>query len=82
MVAAQKYKIFAKNIAKIRNAQGLSARELSEKAKLRQLKRVSDIEDGRARPTLEETISICRTLGYPVDAMLFKECTVRISINF
>jgi transcriptional regulator with XRE-family HTH domain len=72
--------IFRRNITKIRAARAMSARELSELAKLKQQKRILDIEEGRGMPSLEEVCSICKTLGYSIDEMLYKEATV--TVNF
>jgi transcriptional regulator with XRE-family HTH domain len=75
------YLIFRNNITKIRSSKGWTAKDLSEKAELRQLKRISDIEDGRGSPNLEEVCSICRVLGYPIDKMLYHEANVTITFN-
>jgi len=73
--------IFRKNIVKVRAVRGWSARELSEKAKLKQQKRILDIEEGRGTPSLEEVCSICKTLGYSIDEMLYKEATITVNFN-
>ena len=74
------YSIFRRNIARVRVVRGMSARELSEKAQLKQLKRVSDIEEGRGCPTLDEVCAICKVLGYSIDEMLYKEA--KATVNF
>lgn len=75
------YPILRRNIAKVRVARGLSARELSEKAGLKQLKRVSDIEEGRGCPTLDEVCAICKVLELPIDEMLYKEANVIVAFQ-
>lgn len=75
------YEIFRRNIVKIRSSQSLSGRELSEKANLKQKKRINDIEEGRGTPSLDEVCSICRTLGYNIDDMLYKEASVIITFK-
>jgi transcriptional regulator with XRE-family HTH domain len=67
MVNEHKYR---SNLKKIRLARGLTAKELSEKAGLKQLKRVSDIEDGRGDPKLREIMSIAKVLDVSFEAML------------
>ncbi len=76
-----KYSIFRRNIAKVRAVRGMSARELSIQAKLKQQKRISDIEDGRGSPTLDEVCEICKVLGYSIDEMLYNEATVTVKFN-
>lgn len=63
---------FRTNLQRVRAFYGWSSKELSEKAKLRQLKRISDIEEGRGNPTLDEIHSICFTLDLSIDDMLYK----------
>lgn len=67
------YTLFRSNIKKVRSFKGIASVELSKLADLRQQKRVSDIEDGRGSPELEEVIKICRALDCSLDDMLFKE---------
>lgn len=71
--------LFRKNLIKVRVAKGVSARELSVQSNLRQFKRISDIEEGRGNPSLEEICSICKTLGYSIDEMIYKEAIVNVS---
>lgn len=56
----------------------MTAAELSKKARLRQMKRAADIEDGRGLPTLEEVCKICNALGQPIDSMLYKKAKIKI----
>jgi len=65
--------LFRTNIIRVRAFRGLTSRELSERAELRQLKRVSDIEEGRGKPTLEEVMAICRVLEVSIDEMLYRQ---------
>lgn len=74
------YAIFRRNLTRVRAVKGLSARELSEACGLRQSKRISDIEDGRGSPSLDEVCAICKHVGYHIDEMLYSEATV--TINF
>lgn len=64
--------IFIRNLKIVRSARIMTAAELSERSDLRQLKRISDIEDGRGAPTLEEVKSICKVLDCSIDDMLYK----------
>lgn len=66
------YTLFRTNIKQVRSFMLLSAKDLSDKAGLRQQKRVSDIEDGRGSPDLGEVIQLCKALNQPIDNMLFK----------
>lgn len=72
------YITFASNLKTARAARSISAKDLSLKANLRQIKRVSDIEDGRGIPSLEEVVRICDALNIGLEAMLFKKLTVVI----
>lgn len=72
------FAIFRNNLKKARYLMEMSAKELSQKAGLRQLKRVADIEEGRGKPTLEEVYSLCEVLGQPIDDMLKKEGKMKI----
>lgn len=76
MSPAIDYNIFRNNLKKVRSVMDLSAKDLSIKAGLRQQKRVSDIEDGRGKPTLEEVFVICEILGQPIDGMLKSEMKI------
>ncbi len=75
------YSIFRKNVFKIRLSQGLSGRELSERANLKQKKRINDIEEERGTPSLGEVYSICKTLGYSIDDMLNKKAEIIITFK-
>lgn len=59
----------------------LSAKDLSIKAGLRQQKRISDIEDGRGKPTLEEVYSICAVLDKPIDGMLKSDIAITVTFG-
>lgn len=76
MSTAIDYDIFRNNLKKARYIKELSAKDLSIKAGLRQQKRISDIEDGRGRPTLEEVFAICEILEQPIDGMLKSEMKI------
>jgi len=54
----------------------ITANELSKKCKLRQIKRISDLEEGRGKPTLDEVVSICNELGFKMDDMLHKKVVI------
>lgn len=62
--------IFRHNLKQARLVSGFGQKELSEKAKLRNLKRVGDIEDGSGDPTLDEMYTLSLTLDQPFDKML------------
>jgi len=71
--------LFAQNVACVRVAYGITQRDLSEKAGLRKLSRIADIERGTGTVNLEEVISICKVLGnVSIDSMLTK----RVSLTF
>jgi len=72
------YTKFIKNLKIIRTCEGMTAKELSKKCKLRQLKRIADIEDGRGKPSLDEVIAICKELNMKIDPMLNET----VSINY
>jgi transcriptional regulator with XRE-family HTH domain len=75
------YNIFRSNLKKARYLKEMTAVELSKAAKLRQAKRVSDIEDGRGHPTLDEVYSICHVLEQPIDFMLTREAKILITFT-
>ena len=72
---------FRHNLKNARSVKGLSAKELSKEAGLRQLKRISDIEDGRGSPSIDEVHSICVVLGQPIDEMLHLKSEVALKWN-
>jgi transcriptional regulator with XRE-family HTH domain len=75
------YLLFRKNLAKVRAVRGMSARELSEQAELKQKKRIHDIEEGRGTPTLDEVCIICKILEQPIDKMLYEEAQATVSFK-
>lgn len=72
---------FIANLKIARFMKGMSAREVSKAAGLRQLKRVSDIEDGRGMPSLYEVIAICKVLDQSMDDMITKTGSIHITFN-
>lgn len=42
------------------------------------MKRISDIEEGRGKPSIEEISSICDYFGYPIDDMMKRKAIVTI----
>lgn len=72
------FEIFRQNLRTIRDARGKTSKELSIDLKLRQQKRISDIEEGRGKPTLEEINTICNYFGYPIDDMIKRKAIVTI----
>ena len=50
--------------------EGLTAKELSKRCGLRQMKRIADIEDGRGKPDINEVVNICKELNIKIDAMI------------
>jgi len=75
------YAIFRRNLSRIRAAKGISARELSDTCKLKQMKRIHDIEEGRGQPSLDEVCIICKELGFGLDQMLYSEATTTVTFN-
>jgi len=72
------FAIFRKNLKILRRAYDLSAKELSEKSGMKQIKRISDLEDGRGSPSIEEIYSICHVLGISIDKIMFHELRITI----
>jgi transcriptional regulator with XRE-family HTH domain len=75
------YKIFRQNLVKLRAVRGMSAKDLSIEAGLRQPKRILDIEEGRGAPSLDEVCAICKVLGYKIDEMLYVDAKVTVDFN-
>ncbi len=73
-------KTFAQNLSIVRRARGLSAKELSEQCKLKSLKRISDIEELKGDPKLDEVVKICIALSVEVNPMLCQ--SAKVNINF
>lgn len=69
---------FRKNLKIVRNCKGITATELAVNCKLRQQKRIMDIEQGRGKLTLEEVYSICKGLDVSIDNMIDKD----VNVNF
>jgi len=72
---------FFKNMLIVRSSKGLSQRESSKMADLKNLSRWETLESGRGTPTIFEIISICKLLDQPIDSMLNKECKVTIEFT-
>lgn len=72
------YSNFINNLRIIRMCEGITAKELSKRCGLRQLKRIADIENGRGKPSIEEIVSICKELNFKIDAML----NDKVKINY
>ena len=75
------YTNFIYNIRVIRMSQGITAKELSEKSGCRQLKRISDIEDGRGKPNIDEIVIICKLFGVKIDQMINDRVKVKYLWN-
>lgn len=74
------YTIFRNNLKKARYIMELTGKDLSLAAGLRQQKRISDIEEGRGKPSLEEVYNICDVLQQPIDKMI--KCEAKIVIQY
>lgn len=72
---------FRRNLKNARSVSGFTAKELSEQAGLKQQKRISDIEEGRGSPSLDEIHSICVVLRQPMDEMLNLESEMVLRWN-
>lgn len=70
--------IFRHNLKQARLISGYGQRELSKEAKLRNLKRVGDLEDGSGDPTIDEMYALSIVLNQPFDKMLTKKAKVTI----
>jgi transcriptional regulator with XRE-family HTH domain len=57
------------NIKKLRNDAGLTQDELADKAGC-SARQISDLENGKANPSLEIIVSIANTLGVGVDRLV------------
>lgn len=75
------FHIFRDNLRKARFIKELTANELSKAAGLRQVKRISDIEEGRGKPSLDEVHSICVALDQDVSDMLYREGKIVIEFK-
>jgi len=69
---------FRRNLKILRNVHDISSKDLSQKIGLRQLKRISDLEDGKGSPSLDEVHLISRHFGVPLDKLLYKDLKVII----
>jgi transcriptional regulator with XRE-family HTH domain len=72
------FDILRNNLKTMRKLHDLTAKDLSVKAVLRQHKRISDIEDGRGAPSLDEIYSISLALEINICDLLFKELKMRV----
>lgn len=70
------FAIFRSNLKNARKVLDISAKELSEKANLKQVKRIADIEEGRGSPSIDEIHDICQVLKVSVDDMLYRNSKV------
>ena len=71
------YTNFINNLRIIRTCEGITAKELSKRCELRQMKRIADIEDGRGNPDINEVVSICKELNIKIDAMINDKVKIR-----
>lgn len=74
--------IFRHNLKQARLVSGFGQKELAKEAKLRNLKRVGDIEDGSGDPTIDEMYSLSLALDQPFDKMLTMKATVVVKWDF
>lgn len=72
------FDILRHNLKTLRISRGITAKELSEKAELKQLKRVSDIEEGRGSPSLDEIYTFSLIFAVSIDRLLFHELRITI----
>lgn len=70
------FQFFRNNLKTLRLAKDLTAKDLSERAGLRQLKRISDLEGGKGLPSLDEVYSISLALDISMCDLLFKELKI------
>lgn len=75
------FDIFRENLRIIRKVREKTSKELSIDLNMKQMKRISDIEEGRGKPSLEEIHAISNYFGYPIDDMLNKKAIVTIGFN-
>ena len=81
-MAEDDFEKFRKNLRMARYIKEMTSKELSVAAGLKQQKRVSDIEDGRGKPTLEEVIALCNILSQPIDFMLNNTAKMKLDWQF
>lgn len=72
------FEILRNNLRTLRKLHDLTAKDLSTKAGLRQVKRVSDIEDGGGAPSLDEVYSLSIALNVNLCDLLFKELKMKV----
>lgn len=64
------------NIAVIRGARGINALELARNCSLRSAKRVSELEDGRGKLSIEELITIADYFQVSIDGLLKQKAKI------
>jgi transcriptional regulator with XRE-family HTH domain len=70
------FAIFRNNLKTLRAAHGISAKDLSVQAGMRQQKRISDIEEGKGSPSLDEIYSVSLIFKTSLDQLLFHELKI------
>jgi len=77
-MSAIDFDIFRENLRTLRKTTDKTSKELSEDLGMRQMKRVSDIEEGRGRPTLEEINATCTYFEVSIDDMIRRKAVHKI----
>lgn len=72
------FDIFRHNLKTLRISRGITAKELSEQAEMKQAKRISDIEEGRGKPTFDEVYTISLIFAMSLDKLLFQELRITV----
>lgn len=72
------FEIFRYNLKTLRKVADKTAKEVSEELKLKQQKRISDIEEGRGKPSFEEINTICEYFKVSIDAMIKQKANIKI----
>lgn len=73
--------IFRENLIQLRKMSGKTAKELSVELGMRQMKRISDIEEGRGKPTLDEITATCDYFKVPIDDMLRRRILLKFGFE-
>lgn len=78
MIQQVDFDIFRHNLKTLRTARGITAKDLSSQAGMKQLKRISDIEEGRGKPTFDEVYTISLLFAMSIDKLLFQELRITV----
>jgi transcriptional regulator with XRE-family HTH domain len=72
------FDIFRNNLRTLRQVHNFTAKDLSIKAEMKQQKRVSDIEEGKGSPSLDEIYTLSLIFNTSIDRLLFQELRITV----